>query len=248
MLLVNLLPSVVAFQGQPTFQGPTQSGNCTFYHNQSAHCSTTGCGSCFNAGARTGVKCKGSGGSTGYYCPSETTATSGDITFACMDWTLGSSAMRAAETAFTKRTGEDVFFGVGTFGTSSDAQHGLAACYRLHVDGVTKDIIAQSINTGHDVAGNQFDLQIGAGGAGAFNTCAGDARSMFPGTVAAWGCQYGGIDSLAACSGLPEYPRNSAAMKAAYASRAQGSQPARASTTQRCSTWLASSAPRSSSP
>ena len=113
------------------------------------------------------------------------------------------------------RTGEDVFFGVGTFGTAADKQRGLGACYRLTVDGVTKDIIAQSINTGSDVAGNQFDLQIGAGGAGAFNTCAGDGRSMFPGSVSSWGCQYGGVDSIDACNGLPTYPRDGTAMKAA---------------------------------
>ena len=59
-----------------------------------------------------------------------------------------------------------MFFGVGTYGTADDEQNGLGACYRLTAEGVAKDIIAQSINTGHDVAGNQFDLQIGAGGAG----------------------------------------------------------------------------------
>ena len=34
---------------------------------------------------------------------------------------------------------------------------------------------------GWDVDGNQFDLQIAAGGAGAFNVCAGSAGSMFSG-------------------------------------------------------------------
>lgn len=132
-----------------------------------------------------------------------------------MDWTLGSSAMRTAEKAFTSRTGEDVFFGVGTYGTAADPLNGLAACYRLTVEGVAKDIIAQSINTGHDVAGTQFDLQIGAGGAGAFNNCAGDARSMYSGDVGVWGCQYGGVDNRSACASLPTYPQDSAAMRAA---------------------------------
>jgi hypothetical protein len=85
----------------------------------------------------------------------------------------------------------------------------------MQVKGVDKDIIVQSINTGSDVAGNQFDLQIGDGGAGAFNTCAGKNSSMYPGTVAAWGHQYGGVDTRAACTGLPKYPQAAAPMKAA---------------------------------
>ncbi|CAE8586800.1 unnamed protein product [Polarella glacialis] len=132
-----------------------------------------------------------------------------------MDWTFGSMALQSAEAVFKSRSGEDVFLGVGTYGTSADKQQGLGACYRLKVEGVAKDIIAQSLNTGHDVAGNQFDLQIGAGGAGAFNTCAGGAGSMFPGQRVAWGCQYGGIDSEADCAALPMYPQDSTAMKAA---------------------------------
>merc|ERR1711920_626387 len=102
--------------------------------------------------------------------------------------------------------GGDVYFGVGTYGISSDPQRGLGACFRLKVEGVDKDIIAQSINTGHDVAGNQFDLQIGAGGAGAFNSCAGSSSSMFSGGKTNWGCQYGGVDTEAACAKLPAHP------------------------------------------
>lgn len=129
--------------------------------------------------------------------------------------------MRRAEAAFHGRTGEDVFLGVGTYGTSADPQRGLGACYRLRAEGVAKDIIAQSINTGWDVAGDQFDLQIGAGGAGAFNTCAGGQGSMFPGSRDAWGCQYGGVDSLEACSALPPSPRAAHAMQSAGDSLAE---------------------------
>lgn len=172
-----------------------------------------GCGTCFNPGGRRGVKCKGMGGQTGYYCPSDPDhATGGDVAFACMDWTFGSHAMQAAESAFSHRTGQNVYFGVGTYGTENDPQRGLAACYRLTVEGVDKDIVAQSINTGFDVAGKQFDLQIGAGGAGAYNTCAGSAGSMFPGGRDDWGCIYGGIDSKQACDRLPSHPTNAAAM------------------------------------
>ena len=88
--------------------------------------------------------------------------------------------------------GESVWFGVGTFGTSVDSMQGLGACYRMVVratdcsdrlggTALQRDIIAQSVNTGFDVSNIQFDLQMGNGGTGAFNNCAGDSWSMFPG-------------------------------------------------------------------
>eukprot|EP00663_Eupelagonemidae_sp_cell21sb_P010128 gene10128-biopygen5197 len=65
--------------------------------------------------------------------------------------------------------------------TSLTALH----CNRLKVEGMANDIIAQSINTGSDVSGNQFDMQVGDGGAGIFNVCAGGKApgkdTMFPG-------------------------------------------------------------------
>mmetsp|Transcript_51711 Transcript_51711/g.63312 ORF Transcript_51711/g.63312 Transcript_51711/m.63312 type:complete len:223 (+) Transcript_51711:1-669(+) len=78
-----------------------------------------------------------------------------------------------------------------------------------------KDIIAQSINTGSDVHGNQFDLQIAAGGTGAFNNCAGREGSMFSGGNKPWGCTYGGVDSFEECAQLPKSPRQGWAMNQA---------------------------------
>jgi hypothetical protein len=182
------------------------------YQQASQNCAAN-CGACFNPGARPGVLCKGK--QTGYYCTSDNPTAGEDMAFACMDWTFGSVAMRAAEASFTKRTSEDVYFGVGTYGTSSDPQRGLGACYRMKIDTVDKDILVQSVNTGSDVTGNQFDLQIGDGGAGAFNTCAGKPFSMFPGAVDAWGHIYGGVDFRANCSGLPMYPQSGGPMKKA---------------------------------
>lgn len=127
--------------------------------------------------------------------------------------------MKEQQAAFQKRTGEDVFFGVGTFGTGDDAQQGLGSCFRLQVDGVAKDLLLQSINTGGDVSGNQFDLQMGDGGAGAFNACAGGSTpghdTMFPGPYSSdtWGKQYGGVDTKAQCQNLPTYPEVSTPMK-----------------------------------
>lgn len=202
----------------PPVPAPTPApGNNTcmaYAQGPYAQCSDN-CGSCFNAGGRPGVICQGGGlSATGYLCPPD--AQGGDMAFACMDWTFGSKTMQAQEASFSARTGEHVYFGVGSFG-SDDPQSGLGMCVRLTVEGVSKDIIAQSINTGSDVSGNQFDLQVGDGGAGLFNACAGGSspgtNSMFSGSKDAWGHQYGGVDNREDCSGLPSFPAVSDAMK-----------------------------------
>jgi len=125
--------------------------------------------------------------------------------------------MIAAERAYNVRTGDTVYFGVGTYGDGNDLQRGLGACFLLEVSGVDHPLLVQSINTGSDVDGNQFDLQVGDGGAGAFNTCAGgkSSNSMFPGDYSTWGKQYGGVDHRENCTGLPSYPIDGAAMRAA---------------------------------
>ena len=127
--------------------------------------------------------------------------------------------MKKAERDFAEKESlaeaDKVYFGVGTFGTSDDAQQGLGACYRLSVEGVDRDLIVQSVNTGYDVSGNQFDLQMGGGGPGIFDTCVGSAASMFDGAASQWGCQYGGVDNRSACSLLPQYPRDSEPMRRA---------------------------------
>jgi hypothetical protein len=82
-----------------------------------------------------------------------------------------------------------------------------------------KDIIAQSINTGSDVSGNQFDLQVGDGGAGIFDACVGGSApgldSMFAGSKESWGHQYGGVDNRSQCSQLPLHPAVDEPMKQA---------------------------------
>ena len=119
-----------------------------------------------------------------------------------------------------------MWFGVGTFGTSVDEMQGLGACYRMVVratdcndrfggEALERDIIAQSVNTGFDVSNIQFDLQMGNGGTGAFNNCAGDDWSMFPGAFDQdiWGAVYGGCDyrdssqGSPSCDDLPSLPQ-----------------------------------------
>lgn len=181
-------------------------------------CGDGACGNCFNSGARPGVLCQGGGlSATGYLCPPDS-QNGGDMAFACLDWTFGSAAMRQQESLFSARTGESVYFGVGSFG-SDDPQSGLGTCVRMSVEGLKQDIIAQSINTGSDVSGNQFDLQVGDGGAGIFDACVGGSApgldSMFAGSKESWGHQYGGVDNRSQCSQLPLHPAVDEPMKQA---------------------------------
>lgn len=57
-------------------------------------------------------------------------------------------------------------------------------------------MLVQSVNTGGDLAGNQFDLQIPGGGTGIFDGCS----SQFGGIA---GNQYGGISARSECDTMP---------------------------------------------
>jgi hypothetical protein len=154
-LLVLLGFSTLAF-GQDLFMASTKSqesnpaAKCTVYQNKSTNCEQD-CGRCFNPGSRPGYVFPGS--STGYYATSDV----GDVWVgACIDWSLGSKSMLKAEAAFNSREKDSIYFGIGTYGTN-DAQRGLGACFRLKVDTLDRDLLVQSVNTGSDVSGNQFD-------------------------------------------------------------------------------------------
>ena len=57
-------------------------------------------------------------------------------------------------------------------------------------------MLVQSVNTGSDLADNQFDLQIPGGGVGIFDGCS----SEFGGIA---GAQYGGISDRSECASMP---------------------------------------------
>ena len=101
-----------------------EKGDCNFYDDGGGNCANA-CGRCANPGGRSGVMCEGA--QPGYYCPSDNPNPM--MAFACMDWTSGSVAMKAAEQTYKDRTGESVYFGVGTYGTGDDPQRCLGACY-----------------------------------------------------------------------------------------------------------------------
>jgi len=213
-------------------------GDCSDVYSQDSNNCEASCGQCFNPTGRSTtedvdvVLCSADG-SPGYYCNPE-----GGV-FACMDWTFGSSKIKRQEEMFNSRvfggdSSKHVWFGVGTFGTEDDVMRGLGNCYRMRVrdtecgdinsgELLERDIIAQAINTGSDVSNVQFDLQIGNGGTGAFNNCAGKSWSMFPGefTTDIWGAVYGGCDyrdsseGSPSCDNLPPLPQDGLNMEMA---------------------------------
>lgn len=144
--------------------------------------------------------------SVGYFCEGPS--------FACMDWSFGSSYMLAEEEKFNAETGDNVYLGVGTFG-NEDPMSVLGACFRITAFGVDRDLILQAVNTGPDVHGNQFDLQMGAGGMGLHNKCAGAPDSIFPGPEENWGQRFGGPDFVEGCDLLPRLPNDPEPMRAA---------------------------------
>ncbi|KAJ3035978.1 hypothetical protein HDV00_003272 [Rhizophlyctis rosea] len=62
-----------------------------------------------------------------------------------------------------------------------------------------KQFVVQVLNTGADLGGGHFDLQIPGGGVGLFNGCS----SQWGASSTGWGATYGGISSKDQCSQLP---------------------------------------------
>lgn len=73
-----------------------------------------------------------------------------------------------------------------------------------------KDLIVQAFNVGGDVAENQFDIYMAAGGLGIFNACdANSPSSPFYGGSNWPGEQYGGIQEISDCDSIPETRQDS---------------------------------------
>jgi hypothetical protein len=71
-------------------------------------------------------------------------------------------------------------------------------CYALKFNN-GKMMIIQAINTGGDVAHNQFDIQVPGGGVGIFNGC----QAQWGTAPDGWGQRYGGVAQRQDCNTLP---------------------------------------------
>lgn len=109
------------------------------------------------------------------------------VSYQCIDWTFGSAANTAREKSFLARTGEKVYFGVGSYSSANPTPGGL--CYRITASNLDRDLIVQMVNTGGDVPNGNVDMQTGDGGFGLFDACTIDTTQMpqFPGTASVWG-------------------------------------------------------------
>ena len=136
---------------------------------------------------------------------SQTADCSQCIAYQCIDWTAGSVGMKNREATYTSRTGDTVYFGVGSYGND---QTRAGKCYRISATNLDRDLIVQSINQGADVPNANFDLQVGDGGFGLNNACTVGTTStpQFDGAASQWGAIYGGWTDITGCDNLPQYP------------------------------------------
>ena len=67
------------------------------------------------------------------------------VSYQCIDWTIGSVANKVREESFYQRTGQQVYFGVGSYGNNASRA---GQCYRISVSSVSRDILVQVVNRG----------------------------------------------------------------------------------------------------
>lgn len=121
------------------------------------------------------------------------------VAYQCMDWTVGSKLNAQRQAAFLQQTGQDVYFGVGSYGGAyqNDPTKG-GICYRISTTTIKKDIIVQVVNYGGDVPPGNFDLQVADGGFGIYDACTSSGTKMpqFNGSISLWGVRIHFIEIL----------------------------------------------------
>ena len=90
------------------------------------------------------------------------------LVYSCVDWLAGSAGMQQREASYLDRTGDSVYFGVGSYG-SDTTKAGL--CYRVTAATIDRDLIVQVVTQGGDVADGNFNLYIADGGLGYQSAC-----------------------------------------------------------------------------
>lgn len=144
--------------------------------------------------------------------------------YMCVDWSVGSERMAFAQYNYKQQSGEDVVFGVGSYGSSENKNIG--KCYKFFTNPPSNPIIAQVTNYGADIKSSQFDIQTGGGGFGVWNACAERTdrtrsntnpcpnkdledipiRPQFPGSKSGWNRRCGGPQFRSQCDELPKWP------------------------------------------
>ncbi|CDF40071.1 Putative endoglucanase type K Cellulase, Endo-1, 4-beta-glucanase [Chondrus crispus] len=150
--------------------------------------------------------------------------TQGENEYRCVDWSFGSELMAFKQYQYKQQTGQDVLFGVGSYGAQNNLNIG--KCYKFNLNPPTKPIIAQVTNWGAEISTNQFDMQMGGGGFGVWNACSGPTdktasdnrpcntndyldiavRPQFVSGKSEWGRRCGGHIYRTGCRSLPKWP------------------------------------------
>ncbi|CAM9544791.1 unnamed protein product [Laminaria digitata] len=162
-------------------------------------------------------------GEGGSVCSKDSGKPSGGNEYMCVDWSVGSGTMQEAQGKHYENAQEWVIFGMGSYGGIEDDNMG--KCYKFNLDTGASPIIGQVTNFGEDVRLAQFDMQMGGGGFGVWNACAGATYHtinendpcetatedipvwpLFPGSDSSWGKRCGGQTTIDGCDNLPEKP------------------------------------------
>eukprot|EP01038_Epipyxis_sp_PR26KG_P006175 gene6175-8505_t len=125
--------------------------------------------------------------------------------YSCVDWIMGSHAMKQKEASFNATTGQKVYFAVGSYAYDT-TRAGL--CYRMTVQGLDRDIIGQVINIGGSILDGSFEAIMADGSFESGNgiACIPEFTGVpqYMGTKDEW--NYLGALDPSRCSMLPKYP------------------------------------------
>lgn len=129
------------------------------------------------------------------------------VAYSCIDWTIGSEGMKAAERDLKDYENVDVQLAVGSYGYSLE---NAGKCFRLSRDNSNHDIIMQVITTSEtEEDGHNVEIQVADGGLDyETEACSrqGTFLPMWLGGEVNWGEPLNGWTTKEQCEELPEYP------------------------------------------
>lgn len=128
------------------------------------------------------------------------------VAYQCIDWNVLSQGMTSRALEYKAKTKDDVYFGVGSYG--SDVTRA-GFCYRITTAEIDKDLIVQVITKGGDTPDGYFNLLMADGGfSDQYTACSRDGSPVpqFSGSSALWGGPQGGWANITGCQFLPSYP------------------------------------------
>lgn len=129
------------------------------------------------------------------------------IAYSCIDWTIGSETMKAAERDVKAYESQDVMLAVGSYGITLE---NAGKCFRVSRDNSPQDTIMQVITQAEtEEDAHHVEIQVADGGLD-YETEActrqGSPLPMWLGGEVNWGEPLNGWSTKEGCLDLPEYP------------------------------------------